>query len=307
MTKDDKQASRISGFFWLTLYFGANIALTVHNKSILSHTHFAYPWSLTALHSVASALGSAVCVHVCGVGRVADVREWRQWAWLVAFSLLYTVNIAMSTVSMNLVLLSFHQTVRSLNPLFTCALEFLVLNKSTTAFSLLTLVPVVVGVALACYGEFGFSALGAVLTLFGVFLSSAKGVATNLLLVGPLRLDPFDLLLRMSLLCTLQCLAYAWLSGELADVAAFFRASDDPALLAAQLASNAALAFALSYLSFVANRATSSLSMSVVGNVKQVLLIALTVWLFGDVLGATQWFGVVLTLIGGALYTYSKS
>jgi drug/metabolite transporter (DMT)-like permease len=299
--------ARSRGFFWLSLYFAANIALTLHNKSILSRTNFAFPWTLTAMHSVASVLGSAACVYLCGIGRVADVRGWQHWAWLVAFSLLYTINIGMSTVSMNLVLLSFHQTVRSLNPLFTCALEYFVMHKSTSAFSLLTLVPVIVGVALACYGEFGFTALGAVLTLFGVFLSSAKGVATNLLLVGPLRLDPFDLLLRMSFLCTLQCLAYAWFSGELGDVVAFFDASDDAALLAFQLASNAALAFALSYLSFVANKATSSLSMSVVGNIKQVLLIALTVWLFGDVLGATQWIGVFMTLVGGALYTYSKS
>jgi drug/metabolite transporter (DMT)-like permease len=300
-------ADSLGGIMWITLYFAANIALTLHNKSILSQTEFDFPWSLTALHSVASAVGSAVCLFFFNIGRFTDVHGWRHWAWLAAFSLLYTVNIGTSLVSMSLVLLSFHQTVRSLTPLFTSLLEYFALGKSISPFSALALIPVVCGVALACYGEMGFTALGAVLTFTGVLLSAAKGVSTHLLLVGELRLDPFDLLFRMSLMCTLQCIVCAWLAGELAAARQFLVDHENASVVTFQLASNAALAFGLSYLSLMGNKSTSSLSMSVVGNVKQAVLIPLTVWLFSDVLSAIQWVGVVMTLAGGAVYSYSKN
>lgn len=297
----------LHGVMWITLYFGANVALTLHNKLILSRTEFDFPWLLTALHSVASAAGSAVCLFLFKIGRFADIHSWRHWAWLLAFSLLYTVNIGTSLVSMSLVLLSFHQTVRSLTPVFTSLMEYFALGKSITPFSALALVPVVCGVVLACYGEMGFSAVGAVLTFTGVLLSAAKGVSTHLLLVGELALDPFDLLFRMSAMCTLQCIVCAWLVGELADARQFLADHENASGVVLQLASNAALAFGLSYLSLMGNKSTSSLSMSVVGNVKQVVLIALTVVIFSDVLSATQWVGVVMTLFGGAIYSYSKS
>jgi drug/metabolite transporter (DMT)-like permease len=297
----------MKGMLWLVLYFVCNICLTLHNKSVLTGTAFAFPWSLTALHSIASAVGSLLCIFFLGVNSYTFGRDWTQWAWLVAFSLLYTVNIAISNVSMSLVLLSFHQTVRSLGPLFTCSLDFLVTGRTTSWLSIASLVPVVVGVALACYGPFGASLVGGVLTFIGVFLSSAKGVATNIMLIGPLRLKPFDLLLRMSVLCTVQCLAYAWFSGELREAALFLRNHDNSTGVAVSLAFNAALAFGLSFVSFSANKSTSSVSMAVVGNVKQVLLILLTVILFADPINGIQTSGIVITFIGGALYTWTKA
>lgn len=301
-------SARVTASLWLAAYFGANVCLTLHNKSVLSRTAFAFPWTLTALHSVASALGSAVSLFVCRCGDVyRDDRDWKQWLWLVAFSLIYTVNIAISNVSLALVRLSFHQTVRALIPIFTCALDFLVTGRTTSWVSVAALVPVVVGVALACSGPFGASLVGALLTFCGVVLSAAKSVATNIMLVGPLRLDPLDLLLRMSLLCTLQCLAYAWFSGELSDAIAFVASYDNAPTLGAALAFNGALAFALSYASFTANKSTSSLSIAVVGNVKQVLLIVLTVLIFRDPLNGVQAGGIFMTFLGGWLYTWSRT
>lgn len=299
-------SSRVAASLWLAAYFGANVCLTLHNKSVLSRTAFAFPWTLTAVHSAASALGSAACLFVCRCDVYRSDRDWKQWAWLVAFSLIYTVNIAISNVSLALVLLSFHQTVRALIPILTCGLDFLVTGRTTSWLSVAALVPVVVGVALACSGPFGASLVGALLTFCGVVLSAAKSVATNIMLVGPLRLDPLDLLLRMSVLCTAQCLAYAWFSGELSDALAFVAAHDDVPTLGAALLFNGALAFGLSYASFTANKSTSSLSIAVVGNVKQVLLIVLTVLIFRDPLNAVQGVGIFMTFLGGFLYTWSR-
>ena len=52
-------------------------------------------------------------------------------------------------------------------------------------------------------------------------MKALKTVVTNVVQVGRLKLHPLDLLLRMSPLAFLQCLVYATISGEMADVIEF--------------------------------------------------------------------------------------
>lgn len=72
-----------------------------------------------------------------------------------------------------------------------------------------------IGVAVATLGEYEFTCVGFFLTLLGAVLSSFKGIATHILLVGNLLLHPFDLLRRMSLLAFFQCMIIAHYSGEM--------------------------------------------------------------------------------------------
>ncbi|KAJ3214395.1 UAA transporter [Clydaea vesicula] len=73
---------------------------------------------------------------------------------------------------------------------------------------------VIFGVVLATVGELEFTTLGFILTFLGVVLSSLKGMATNLLLIGNLKLHPFDLLRKMAVLSFFQCLVIAFWCGE---------------------------------------------------------------------------------------------
>ena len=91
----------------------------------------------------------------------------------------------------------------------TCVLEYFAQGKKATCTVVLSLVPVIVGVALACAGEYGFTVLGALMTLLGVVLSATKGVVTNVVLVGTVKLHPFDLLLRMACMCAVECILWA--------------------------------------------------------------------------------------------------
>ena len=59
------------------------------------------------------------------------------------------------------------------------------------------------------------------MTLFGTFLAALKTVTTNIIMVGRLKLHPLDLLLRMSPLAFVQCVACAWYTGELERVRVF--------------------------------------------------------------------------------------
>lgn len=83
----------------LALYFGFNLGLTLYNKGVL--VRFPFPYTLSAVHALCGTIGSTILVRV-GVFTPASL-SGRETAILVAFSALYTLNIVVSNVSLELV------------------------------------------------------------------------------------------------------------------------------------------------------------------------------------------------------------
>lgn len=165
--------------FWIVLYFFLNFSLTLYNKIVMNR--FPFPYSMTALHALAGCIGTRFVmrpedrVHMLSAG---------QTIVLVSFSILYTLNIVVSNVSLQLVTVpvsincslqphppchlflspqhpmltssfdmnwsgQFHQVIRSSAPFFTLTLSAMLLRSPITRWRLISLIPVVVGVALA--------------------------------------------------------------------------------------------------------------------------------------------------------------
>jgi hypothetical protein len=85
--------------FWLTLYLCLNLALTLYNKTLL--VSFPYPYTLTAIHALFGLAGGTYL-------QLRNVYQPKslcgsEYLVLVAFSILYSVNIAISNASLNLV------------------------------------------------------------------------------------------------------------------------------------------------------------------------------------------------------------
>lgn len=84
---------------WLALYFSFNLLLTLSNKSVL--TSFSFPYTLSALHALCSSLGGLI---LRWHGFYEPKRlSGHEEAALAAFSFLYSLNIAVSNVSLNMV------------------------------------------------------------------------------------------------------------------------------------------------------------------------------------------------------------
>lgn len=128
------------------LYFCFNLGLTLYNKIALNT--FPYPWSLTCLHSLCATIGTYYCQQR-GYFKVSVQLGLQESLVLIAFSTLYTVNIAVSNLSLNLVSVPLHQVVRSLTPLFTILIAVTLFKKSYLAATYFSLIPVIFGVALA--------------------------------------------------------------------------------------------------------------------------------------------------------------
>jgi drug/metabolite transporter (DMT)-like permease len=294
-------------YFWILMYFATNLGLTLYNKAVLQYADFHLPWLLTAIHSLCSFIGSFVCVFLRCSGASShlkispEVSSRRGILTLLALSVLYTVNIAVSNISLDMVTLAFHQLVRSTTPVFAVVLSLVFRIKSFSTDTYIALLPVVLGVVMATYGDISFTSWGLFLTVLGTALAAVKTIVTNMILVGDLKLQPMDLLWRMSLLAFVQCLMVAQYSGEMDVLRVKLETADFN--FYAVLIGNGVMAFLLNYASFTTNMLSSALTMTVAANIKQVLAIILAIIVFHTHVTPLNAFGIFVTLAGGAQYT----
>ena len=93
---------------------------------------------------------------------------------MIAFSFIFAMNIAIGNLSLRFVSVNFNQVMRSLVP----ALVMLWDMYTGKTFSLqkkVAVVPVVVGVAFACYGDMMFTALGFCITGMNPLIALFEG------------------------------------------------------------------------------------------------------------------------------------
>lgn len=278
--------------------------------------NFPFPYSLTAVHAFSGAVGCAI-LHWMGFFTVSRLTTTENLV-LVLFSFLFTINIAISNVSLGLVTVPLHQIIRATTPLFALVMNITIDNTKYSLHTYMSLLLVVAGVGFSTFGDYYCTTLGFVLTLTGAGLAALKTVVTNKMLTGRLRLGPLELLYRMLPLAFIQTLVYGYVSGELSTIykATSFSTYDLSDLntrdtqspfvldrtLVFKLALNGMIAFGLNVVSFTANKNTSALTMTVAGNVKQVITIVLSIVLFSLTVNLTNSFGIALTLLGGAWY-----
>ncbi|KAK6342773.1 UAA transporter [Orbilia javanica] len=299
-----REDSLSTKYAWLAVYFGLNLALTLYNKSVMGSKPdrpalFPFPYLLTGLHALCGSIG-CMFFYARGAFTFTRLSEYENIIMLL-FSGLYTINIAISNVSLNLVTVPFHQVVRAMTPFFTVIIFVVCFRKTYGYMTYISLIPVVAGVGFATAGDYYFTPLGFFLTLLGAFLAALKTVVTNKVQTGRLRLTAFELLARMSPLAFLQTLLYSYYTGEMARARVWFFTSYDNQK-AMILLLNGAIAFALNVISFTANKKTGALTMTVAANVKQILTIVISFAFYDLRVTWLNSIGIILTLIGGAWY-----
>jgi hypothetical protein len=128
-------------------------------------------------------------------------------------------------------------------------------------------------------------------------------------MTGSLSLSPIEFLLRMSPAAAAQSLLYAISNGEVHAFASLFTDPDPSQRIALSsvflpLIGNGLLAFLLNIASFQTNKVAGALTISVCGNLKQCLTVALGIIIFGD-FKVDLWngMGLCVTTLGAALYS----
>lgn len=197
----------------------------------------------------------------------------------------------------------FHQIMRSTCPIFTILIYRLLYGRTYSQATYISLIPVIVGVGLATYGDYYFTGTGFALTLLGVVLSALKTVMSNRIMTGSLALPALEILLRMSPLAALQSLLYAVVTGEASAFSAWVTEGNLTPSYTSALLGNGLLAFVLNVSSFRTNKIAGALTMTVCANLKQCLTVLLGILLFDVTVGVWNGAGMLVTLVGAGIYS----
>lgn len=290
-------------FAWLGTYFFFSLLLTLYNKLVLSMFHL--PWLLTFLHASFASIGTWAMLQM-GYFKLSRLGRKENLA-LVAFSALFTANIAVSNLSLAMVSVPFYQTMRMLCPIFTILIYRVWYGRTYSTMTYLSLLPLIIGAAMTTLGEMSFTDAGFLLTIFGVILAALKTVVTNRFMTGSLALPPIEFLMRMSPLAALQALACSAVTGEIGKFHERMTSGEislPPAF--ASLFGNGFLALLLNISSFNTNKLAGALTMTVCGNLKQCLTVALGIVLFDVTIDLLNGAGMAVTMLGAAIYSKAE-
>jgi len=322
-----------SATVWLLLWTANNVGVTLLNKSAFTHVDFKYPFFLSFVHMMCNYAGSVLvfrklasetrkahgdddgadgisksegCVHGL-LGNIArrDL-DGKARRVVLAFSAVFSLNIAIGNLSLRYVSVNFNQVMRSLVPAMTILMGTC-LGKRTSRRRVISVVPIIIGVAMACFGDMSYTPLGFFITVACILLAGLKVVASGELLTGNLKLHPVDLLGHMAPLAMVQCLVLSFLSGEVSSIAQRWDTELSPTVNYFPLTVvfvSGVCSFSLNICSLMANKLTSPLTLCIAANVKQVLMIAISTIIFHIEITPLNGSGIVVVLLGSARYSY---
>lgn len=328
---------------WLLLWTANNIGVTLLNKAAFAKVDFHYPYFLSFVHMVCNSFGSQMvfwsirrdnqrvkAAQADGNSDAAATTSSSQVGvfqkllgnisrkeldakgrkYILGFSVIFSLNIAIGNVSLRHVSVNFNQVMRSLVPALTIGMGML-LKKPVSVARRRAVIPVIVGVAMACFGDMSYTWLGFFYTICCIALAAVKVVAAGEMLTGSTKLHPVDLLGHMAPLALVQCLVLSLLTGEVTAIIARFKAAMNvdstqlefywPAIV---VITSGLFSFSLNICSLQANKLTSPLTLCIAANVKQVLMIAISTVLFATPIVFLNGCGIAVVLAGSALYSY---
>lgn len=251
------------------------------------------------IQTVEARLGSNI-VDVLGNIQRREIESTSARTKFVLYSMIFSLNIAIGNVSLRHVSVNFNQVMRSLVPALTIVMGGL-LGRHTSIKRKLAVVPIVMGVACACYGDMTYTTVGMFYTCMCVMLAALKVVASGEMLTGDMKLHPVDLLGHMAPLALVQCLALSLLTGEMSIMMS--KPVPPPAHLAL-IIGGGLVSFSLNIASLQANKVTSPLTLCIAANVKQVSMIAIATILFATPIAFLNGVGIAVVLIGSSIYSY---
>ncbi|GMF26992.1 unnamed protein product [Phytophthora fragariaefolia] len=277
--------------FWLSMWFTQNIGVTFWNKKALGALRL--PVTLTFVHMACNTLGAFLYIHVYG-GIERKPLKPGQKQLMLYFSLIFVSNIITGNWSLGLVSISFNQVMRALVPAVVVMLSMFILGKSYSLKRKLSLVPVAFGVYLACTGDNSCTLLGFIITVVAIIFAGLKAVLSN-------KLHPVDLILHQAPLSACWCLITMFLTGEVDTIRNNWEVVPSASFW---FILTGIISFMLNVTSFMANKVTSPVTLCVCGNMKQVVVIVMSILINNDVITVQKAIGIVVVSIGGATYAY---
>uniref|UniRef100_A0A7S0RY75 Sugar phosphate transporter domain-containing protein n=1 Tax=Chlamydomonas leiostraca TaxID=1034604 RepID=A0A7S0RY75_9CHLO len=289
------------------LWTGVSSGAILVNKHILVDLRFPYPVTIAFMGLVTTTACSAVAVRLI-VPRAQRQHVSTQHYFKRVLPTGFCMALTFHTGNMAYLYLSvaFIQMLKALCPVITMVLLFMFRLEKATTKLVVSVVIISSGVAVASYGELNMSVFGLTSMLTSVVAESVRLVLTQYLLVGTSQmLHPFEGLTLIGSACSMCLLVQAliWEWGQLVSTGALSIVGQYPL----HFALAACAGFGVNALAILVIKLASSLTLKVLGTVKDAALVTAGVVFMHEQVSSLQLQGYVVSLLGFGMYNYIKS
>ncbi|KAJ1636903.1 triose-phosphate transporter family-domain-containing protein [Pavlovales sp. CCMP2436] len=290
-------AAAVATLQWTAL----SVALILFNKWLMGYGGFPYPLTLCALHMLTS---FSIALVFCLLGYIETNLTLKQFVkFIVPMGLLFAAAICTGNEAVLYLSIPFIQMVKAWTPTVVLLLSTLAGLESLSCRLVSIVLITSSGVALAIYGELQFNMFGFCMILTSVVLEALRLVLVELLFSSnEVRLSGLSGVFYMSPVCFLAVVPVAYVFEGTKALDAVAAGQVQPHLLAL----NACCAFMLNVSSLVLVKATSALTLKVVGVFKDWIVIVISSIVFSSVVGKMQWVGYSVAFVGILMYTQHK-
>ncbi|KAL4722732.1 hypothetical protein ACLX1H_009967 [Fusarium chlamydosporum] len=285
----------------VTWIFFSNVTI-LFNKWLIDTAGFRYPIILTTWHLVFATIATQLLArttslldsrHALPLSRRLYIRT------ILPIGILYSASLVFSNIVYLYLSVSFIQMLKSTGPVFTLIASWLwgVAQPDSKTFGIIMII--VVGVAIASFGEIEFSVWGFIFQMCGTIAEAVRVVMIQVMLSAEgLRMDPLVGLYYYAPVCTIMNMVVVFFSEG-----PRFQWEDAAKAGYGMLFANAFLAFMLNIISVFLIGKTSGLVMTLSGILKSILLVAASVIIWNTQISLLQTLGYSIALMGLVLYS----
>ncbi|CAD7696063.1 unnamed protein product [Ostreobium quekettii] len=292
---------------FIFMWYALNVVFNLTNKSIFKF--FPYPWTVSTVHVT---VGAIYCLFTYAIGlkkaSFGRAVTWDEFKKISGPAIMHAIGHIAANVSFAAVAISLTHTVKTLEPAFNCLLGWLLMGQATPFPVVLSLLPIMAGVAMASAAELTFNWLGFGSAMLSNITFAFRAVWGKSAIKSIPNLESTAVYAYTTLISVFFCLPLALIiegptlkAGAQAAIAKVGAQNFYTALLAVGLFYHLYNQFAFNTLGRV-----NPVSHGVCNVVKRIVIIGTSVVFFGNVLTTQTKIGTAIALFGTYLYVEAQ-
>ncbi|GER35354.1 nucleotide-sugar transporter family protein [Striga asiatica] len=294
----------VLSYTYVAVWIFLSFTVIVYNKYILDRKLYNWPFpiSLTMIHMAFCSSLAFAAVRIFKLVEPAALTRHVYLTSVLPIGALYSLSLWLSNSAYIYLSVSFIQMLKALMPVAVYSIGILLRKESYRPNTMLNMLAVSAGVAVAAYGEARYDSFGVLLQLAALVFEATRLVLIQILLTSKgINLNPITSLYYVAPSC-LAFLTIPWLIMEFPLLRRQLGFRFDFLIFG----TNSLCAFALNLAVFLLVGKTSALTMNVAGVVKDWLLIAFSWSVIKDTVTPLNLFGYGLAFLGVGYYNHTK-
>ena len=298
------QETMAPSWVYITFWISISCVMILFNKFVLDQLKFPFPMFLCTWHMCLATVLTRIMAKTTDM--LPGVKEKKVDSTILKTKIFpvaccFAVSLILSNKTYIYLSVSYIQMLKAFTPVAVLIFSFFAGLEKSSMTEVYVVSLICIGVAMTSVGETFFSWTGFTFQSLAICFESSRLVLTNVLM-SHLKLDPLSSLYYIAPPC-------AVLIGSLC---LYFEFSSLPwermvtPAFALVMAVNGAVAFALNVAVVMLIGKTNALTLTLAGIFKDIMLVTLSVLIFGSPVTNLQYFGYSIALIGLNLHKEYK-